>query len=507
MSVARFSTQAPSWMGTRAENVGIKAMDIYFPSQYVSQHDLERHYGVSEGKYTIGLGQEAMAVCDPAEDINSACLTAVSNLMEKYNIPWSAIGRLEVGTESLVDKSKAVKTTLMDLFAQHGNTDIEGIDSKNACYGGTAAVFNSAAWIESSAWDGRYAIAVAGDIAVYEEGPARPTGGAGVIAMLIGPDAPLAMERVRATHMENVWDFYKPTMDSEYPRVDGHLSNECYLRSVDVCYNSYADKFQQWQDKAFTLEDQDYAIFHAPYNKLVQKSFGRFFLQDFLRKGDSIESLDKYRGIPLAETYNDRHLQKALSSYTKPIYNEKVQPSELITKQCGNSYCGSLYAGLLSLIANKADTLQDKRIMMFSYGSGLAASLFSLKVRDDVTFIRDTANVKERLEARTCISPEAFERSLQTREDQYTKYDFKPEAQVDSMFKGTYYLNQIDGLERRYYSRSMHTMSAPLAASLASTSTVAPVRRAVFPRVAATAGAARASSMLRGFARVRSLLK
>ncbi len=45
---------------------------------------------------------------------------------------------------------------------------------------GTAALLNSLAWVESSAWDGRYAIAVAGDIAVYEKGPARPTGGAGV---------------------------------------------------------------------------------------------------------------------------------------------------------------------------------------------------------------------------------------------------------------------------------------------------------------------------------------
>lgn len=29
------------------------------------------------------------------------------------------------------------------------------------------------AWIESSAWDGRNAIVLAGDIAVYEKGPAR----------------------------------------------------------------------------------------------------------------------------------------------------------------------------------------------------------------------------------------------------------------------------------------------------------------------------------------------
>ncbi|MPC27697.1 7,8-dihydro-8-oxoguanine triphosphatase [Portunus trituberculatus] len=42
---------------------------------------------------------------------------------------------------------------------------------------------------------GRYAVAIAGDIAVYATGAARPTGGAGAVAMLVGPHAPLIMER------------------------------------------------------------------------------------------------------------------------------------------------------------------------------------------------------------------------------------------------------------------------------------------------------------------------
>jgi len=40
------------------------------------------------------------------------------------------------------------------LFEESGNTNIEGIDTTNACYGGTQALFNSVSWIESSAWDG-----------------------------------------------------------------------------------------------------------------------------------------------------------------------------------------------------------------------------------------------------------------------------------------------------------------------------------------------------------------
>ena len=42
---------------------------------------------------------------------------------------------------------------------------------------------------------GRFALVVAGDIAVYASGNARPTGGVGAVAMLVGPNAPLVMER------------------------------------------------------------------------------------------------------------------------------------------------------------------------------------------------------------------------------------------------------------------------------------------------------------------------
>ncbi|RYG50044.1 hypothetical protein EON67_06005, partial [archaeon] len=48
--------------------------------------------------------------------------------------------------------SKSTKTTLMKLFEDAGNRDIEGATVINACYGGTAAFFNSAAWVESSEW-------------------------------------------------------------------------------------------------------------------------------------------------------------------------------------------------------------------------------------------------------------------------------------------------------------------------------------------------------------------
>ena len=43
-------------------------------------------------------------------------MTAVTSLLEKYKIDPKQIGRLEVGSETVIDKSKSIKTFLMQIF-------------------------------------------------------------------------------------------------------------------------------------------------------------------------------------------------------------------------------------------------------------------------------------------------------------------------------------------------------------------------------------------------------
>lgn len=88
-----------------------------------------------------------MSTINDREDVNSISLTCVRNLFIKHKINPKQIGRLEVGTETLIDKSKSVKTTLMELFRESGNHDVEGVSTVNACYGGTNALFNTINWV------------------------------------------------------------------------------------------------------------------------------------------------------------------------------------------------------------------------------------------------------------------------------------------------------------------------------------------------------------------------
>lgn len=46
----------------------------------------------------------------------SFSLTVVTSLLEKYKIDPTQIGRLEVGSETVIDKSKSIKTFLMQIF-------------------------------------------------------------------------------------------------------------------------------------------------------------------------------------------------------------------------------------------------------------------------------------------------------------------------------------------------------------------------------------------------------
>ncbi|XP_050714243.1 hydroxymethylglutaryl-CoA synthase, cytoplasmic-like isoform X4 [Eriocheir sinensis] len=419
------------------QDVGILAMEVYFPAEYVEQEELEAFDGVSQGKYTIGLGQTKMGFCSDREDINSLCLTVLSRLMERTGVGYENIGRLEVGTETIIDKSKSVKSCLMQLFEESGNTDVEGIDTTNACYGGTAALINAINWVESSSWDGRYAVVVAGDIAVYATGAARPTGGAGAVAMLVGPHAPLIMERgLRGSHMCHVYDFYKPDLSSEYPTVDGKLSIQCYLSALDACYQTFSRKAAAKEPSSppISLKEMDAVIFHSPFCKLVQKSLARLAFNDFLNcPPDQVAAqypgLEAFREKKLEDTYFDRDVEKAFMTYSQDLFLMKTKPSLLIATQVGNMYTPSVFGGLASFIScNSLESLAGRRVVLFSYGSGLAATMFSLRISQDVgpdssltQLVASLENLQQRLDLRLKVSPSEFADAMKLREDTHHK--------------------------------------------------------------------------------------
>jgi hydroxymethylglutaryl-CoA synthase len=461
-------------MASRPQNIGIKAIEFYVPSQYVEQSELEKFDGVGTGKYTIGLGQTKMAFCDDREDIYSLSLTVLSKLIKNYNVDTNAIGRLEVGTETILDKSKSVKSVLMQLFGD--NTNIEGVDTVNACYGGTNAVFNTINWIESSAWDGRDGIVVTGDIALYAKGNARPTGGVGAVALLIGPDAPLVFEPgLRGSYMQHAYDFYKPDLTSEYPYVDGHYSINCYSMALDGAYRAYCKREAQAVNGTngtngtnghangaaepaipkTSLDRFDYLAFHSPTCKLVAKSYARLLYHDYLADPDNkafAEVTPDIRDMDYEKSLTDKVVEKTFMGLTKKRFQERVNPGIQVATNCGNMYCASVWGGLASLVSYVDDAaLQGKRIALFSYGSGLAASFFSLRVKGSVEAIAKVLDISNRLAIRRQVPPETYDSMCELRKKAHLQKDYTPQGEVSTIAPGTYYLTKVDDMFKRTY--------------------------------------------------------
>lgn len=315
------------------------------------------------------------------QDVCSLALTAVSSLLRKYNIDPKSIGRLEVGTETLIDKAKSVKTVLTQLFEPAGNTSLEGVDTVNACYGGTSALFNAVNWVESRSWDGRDAIVVASDIALYQEASSRPTGGAGCVAMLVGPNAVLSMEPgLKGTFMTHAYDFYKPDFKVEFPVVNGHESLRAYISALDGCYKCLREKVEKKSNETnghgadgatgSLLDRFDYMAFHTPNCKIVSKSYGRLMYNDVLQAADekAWEAIPaELRQLSYEESLKSKELEKLFVALSKDRFRARVEPCIAAPTLCGNMYTASLYCSLISLISNiDPKEAMGKTIGMFS---------------------------------------------------------------------------------------------------------------------------------------------
>jgi hydroxymethylglutaryl-CoA synthase len=267
--------------------------------------------------------------------------------------------------------------------------------------------------------------------------------------------------------MEHVYDFYKPDMSSEYPVVDAKLSIRCYLSALDACYTKYRAKAAAAATTAadaLTLANFDGVLFHTPYCKLVQKSLARLALNDYVAlsaadKADRHPELAAFSAVALADTYFDRDVEKAFLAASAKLFEAKTRPSLHVATNVGNMYTPSVYGGLVSYLTSQtAATLPGQRLALFSYGSGLASSFYSVTVsgRSSAALERllaCVADVRDRLAARCKLSPAEFVATLAVREQAVHAAPYAPVGSTEQLFPGTWYLVGIDEKHRRQYAR------------------------------------------------------
>lgn len=320
--------------------IGIDKIGFFAPHLYLDMNKLAVERNVDPEKFTIGIGQEKMAVAPITQDpVTLAANAALEILSEEDK---QQIDFVIFGTESGIDNSKSAGVYVHNLLGI--NPYARTVEVKQACYGATAGIQMAKGHI---ALNPESKVLVLGsDIARYGlKTGGESTQGAGAVAMLISADPKIMALEEYSTFMTNdIMDFWRPVY-SDKAFVDGKFSNEQYILFFSKVWEQYKEK------SGLGLEDFEAICCHLPYTKMGKKALQTIW--------DERTEEDKER---ISENYK-----------ISTTYNRNV----------GNIYTGSLYLSMLSLLELNEDLKAGSRIGLYSYGSGAVGEFFTGILEED----------------------------------------------------------------------------------------------------------------------------
>lgn len=319
-------------MHNQFPEVGIESIGLYVPRYFVSLDDLAHARGVDPMKFSVGIGQEQMAVPPPDEDVVTMGASAAHEALR--DVDTSRIDTLIFATESGVDQSKAAAIYVHHLLQLPRRC--KSFEVKQACCGSTAALQMAMAMVAQK--PDRKVLIVAADVARYGLGTAgEPTQGAGALALVISAQPRIMkLESEWGSYTEDVMDFWRPNYLDEAV-VDGKYSIKIYLKALSESWAQYTE------ESGLAFADHHRFCYHLPFTRMAEKAH-----RQLVKLTDQPE-------------VHPEHYEDALH------YNRVI----------GNSYTASLYIGLTSLLETTESDLTGQRIGLFSYGSGCMAAYFS----------------------------------------------------------------------------------------------------------------------------------
>lgn len=346
--------------------IGIDKMGFFAPHLYVDMIDLAKARDVDPDKFTIGIGQEKMAVVPPTQDSVTLAANAAMSILDE--VDRAAIDLVIFATETGVDHSKSGAAYVHRLL--NLKPAVRSVEVKQACYAATAGIQMAKGHI--ALHPKSKVLVLASDIARYGLNTGgEATQGAGAVAMVVAQDPRiLALEEPNTFLSDDIMDFWRPAY-SETAFVDGKYSNEQYLRFFSEIWEEHKAASN------LSLDDFTAICFHLPYTKMGLKA-----LRKVLDEGDEAVQ------------------ERLVTHYkTSSIYNRNI----------GNIYTGSLYLSLLSLLEQSSDLNAGDRIGLFSYGSGAVGEFFSGLLQTDYKQHLYVATHESLLASRRSLSMEEYE--------------------------------------------------------------------------------------------------
>jgi polyketide biosynthesis 3-hydroxy-3-methylglutaryl-CoA synthase-like enzyme PksG len=326
--------------------VGIEAVSAYCGEAYLDVPALFRHRRLDTRRMD-NLMMRRKSVALHCEDAVSFAVNAARPIVDALSEEErQGIELLIVGTESGVDFGKSVSTYVHDLLGLSRNCRM--FEVKQACYSGTAGVQMAAAVVAASPFDGARALAIGTDVSrPVPHTYAEPSNGAGAVAVLVSdrPRVATIDHGAYGCYGYEVMDTFRPTPEAE--AGDADLSLLTYIDCLQGAFTDYARRV----DGADLVETLDLLAMHTPFPGMV-KGAHRTVL---------------------------RRLKRLSTALLEEDFERRVQPSIVYPSEVGNIYAGSVYLALASAIDN-AVVDGERRVGLFSYGSGCASEFFSVVV-------------------------------------------------------------------------------------------------------------------------------
>ncbi|MGY3749036.1 hydroxymethylglutaryl-CoA synthase [Vagococcus acidifermentans] len=387
--------------------VGIDKINFFTPNLYVDLVDLAEHRGIDPNKFTIGIGQNKMAVPPITQDTVALAANAAFPIVDESDA--ALIDLVILGTESGTDYSKAGAIYVHQLLGIQPFA--KSYEIKQACYGATAGLMQARDYVARH--PERKALVIASDISRYGLATSgEVTQGAGAVAMLVSSNPRiLILEDDSVARTDNIFDFWRPNY-SDTAFVDGKFSNEAYIHFFQSIWAEYQRR------SGYSLEDFEAFCFHLPYSKMGKKA-----LQTVIGNASDNTQKRLWKNYDFSTSY---------------------------TKEVGNIYTGSLYLGLISLLDHHNELQPGQRIGFFSYGSGAVGEMFSGILADGFDRQIDRTAHQGMLDSRTRLTVAQYERIF----SEVLPQDGQDITLENDYDNGRFYLEKIIGHKRHYASRN-----------------------------------------------------
>ncbi len=402
-------------------NVGIDGIELWAGKLKLDlPHTFAPAQDEAPEKYTKGLGLHASSLPDAYEDIVTMGANASLRLLERKGVTPEDIGRIDVATESAFDNSKPVSTYIAGCLEQVFDGDFRHANKgerKFACVSGTQALDDAFNWIRAGRHNGRSALVIATDTALYaRDDPGEATQGAGAVAMLVSEDPDLVtFGDAQGFGSVDETDFLKP--NQQFPSVDGKRSMQVYLARMREAMQDYARNGGDTHPESFSL-----VPFHTPFPGMVRKAAALGF-RHVVRDTEYEEALAEEIGRqPRPEAFDDHEaFLGAIKEYTDALtetemyrewYERTVEPTLGISRHVGNWYSGSVHVARAAGLKHALETgreLTGTNLLVASYGSGAQAEIHAETIQPDWKDEIAQLNIDEQIERRYDLTFEEYE--------------------------------------------------------------------------------------------------